>query len=209
VTERIQTATGSGRFLEPTRMETFARSFAHWYLRLPCDPMPRCWQATIDVAGDGRLMIVQHLLLAINAHINHDLPQVVVELAPEPDDLIRLRPDFDAVNDILAETLPIVMNDLRTVSRWVNRAVATGGGRAFNFSLEVARRQAWSAAVRLQKLGPDARRADVAELDRLVSVLAYLVANPGPPSSWAVSVARRLEEHDPRAVTKQLLGSLA
>jgi hypothetical protein len=87
--------------------------------------------------------------------------------------------------------------------------VATGGGRAFNFSLEVARRQAWSAAVRLQKLGPDARRADVAELDRLVSVLAYLVANPGPPTSWAVSVARRLEDHDPRAVTKQLLGSLA
>ena len=27
-------------------------------------------------------MIVQHLLLGINAHVNHDLPQVVVERAP-------------------------------------------------------------------------------------------------------------------------------
>ena len=68
--------------------------------------MPGCWRAAFDVAGDCRLMIVQHLLLGINAHVNHDLPQVVVERAPASGDLTALRADFDAVNDILAETIP-------------------------------------------------------------------------------------------------------
>jgi hypothetical protein len=49
----------------------------------------------------------------------------------------------------------------------------------------------------------------VAELDRLVAVLAYLVAKPSRPMSWAVALGRRLEEHDPPAVTRSLLGHLA
>ena len=40
--------------------------------------------------------------------------------APERGDLTGLRADYDAVNDILAETLPEVLRSLGTVSRWVN-----------------------------------------------------------------------------------------
>jgi Family of unknown function (DUF5995) len=210
VTERIELEAAGGRFADATRIEEFARAFAHWYLRLrPGDgPIPRCWQATFDVADDPHLMIVQHLVLGINAHINHDLPQVLVELAPEANGLAALRPDFDAVNDVLAETLPMVLRSLRRVSRWMN-LVAVRGNTMFDFSLTVARSQAWNAAVRLQRLDPDARRGEVVELDRLVCVLAYLVAYPRPPVAWGVSVARRLEERDPATVTKQLLGDLA
>jgi len=171
--------------------------------------MPRCWRATFDVARAPRLLIAQHLLLGINAHVNYDLPQVLVELAPEANELARLRPDFDAVNDVLAETLPIVLKSLGTVTRWVNLAAAAGGGKAFDFSLTVARSRAWSAAVRLQHLDSEARRADVAELDRLVAVLAYIVAHPTPPLSWSVAVARRLEERNSSIVVNKLLGHLA
>ena len=154
-------------------------------------------------------MIVQHLLLGINAHVNHDLPQVVVELAPRGTDVGVLRGDFDAVNQILAESLPMVLRSLGTVSRWVNTAAVFGGTQLFDFSLQVARRRAWEAAERMQPLD-DADRAEyVAELDRLVRVLAYLVANPGPVSKLGVALGRRCEDHDPRSVTTQLLGPLA
>ncbi len=113
------------------------------------------------------------------------------------------------MNDILAETIPSVLATLGTVSRWVNIAAARGAGGLFDFSLRVARTRAWDTAVRLQRTEPAARPAYVAELDRLVRVLAYLVANPGAPASWGVSVARRFEEHDPRTVTVKLLGNLA
>ncbi len=211
VTERVQLAAASGRFDDPARMERFAAAFAAWYVRSRTGhgAVPACWRAAFDVAGDSHLMIVQHLLLGINAHVNHDLPQVVVELAPERGDLSALRADYEAVNDILAETLPDVLRSLGTVSRWVNVAAARGGERLFDFSLGVARRQAWNAAERLHRLPPAERPADVAELDRLVAVLAYLVARPGRPTSWAVAIGRRLEDGDPAHVTRSLLGHLA
>ena len=211
VTERVQIGAASGRFEDAARMERFAEAFAAWYVRPRSGrgPVPACWRAAFDVADDSHLMIVQHLLLGINAHVNHDLPQVVVELAPEGGDLTALRVDYDAVNDILAETLPEVLRSLGTVSRWVNVLGARGGERAFDFSLGVARRRAWSTAQRLRQLPPAERSAHVAELDRLVAVLAYLVSKPSRPMSWAVALGRRLEEHDPPAVTRSLLGHLA
>jgi hypothetical protein len=192
-------------------MEDFACAFARWYVqaRTGQADVPGCWRAAFDVAGDDGLMIVQHLLLGINAHVNHDLPQVVVERAPASGDLTDLRADFDAVNDILAETIPSVLATLGTVSRWVNVVAVRGGGRMFDFSLRIARTRAWDTAVRLERTAPADRPEYVADLDGLVRVLAYLVANPGAPASWGVAVARRLEEHDPRTVTSKLLGNLA
>ena len=209
VTDRIRRAAADGRFDDPARMERFAVTFARWYTQARAQPdtAPRCWRATFDVADDGRLMIVQHLLLGINAHVNHDLPQAVVELAGDGD-VAALRTDFMAVNDILAETLPDVLRCLGTVSRWVN-LVAVRGGKAFDFSLKVARDQAWRAAERLHRIDPAQRPAAARELDDVVAVLAYLVANRRPPVSWVVWLGRRLESNDPAKVTRALLGSLA
>jgi hypothetical protein len=211
VTDRIRIAATEGRFGDGDGMARFAEAFAGWYLRPKsgATPIPRCWQASWDVAGDRHLLIVQHLLAGINAHVNHDLPQVVVQLAAERNDLDGMRADFDAVNDVLADTMPEVLRDLGRVSAWVNIAAARGGERLFHFSLETARAQAWRAAVRLDRLDGPARAADVAEIDRLVSVLAYLVTKPGRPFNWAVRVGRWLEEDDPLRVTRDLLGHLA
>jgi hypothetical protein len=207
VTARVGERAAAGGFDDPARMDRFVACFAGYYVRAferEVAP-PRCWQATWDVAGQGDLLIVQHLLLGINAHVNHDLALAVVELADDAGDLAALRPDFDAINDVLAETYALVLRDLDRVSRWVNLAATLGGSRLFNFSLEVARDRAWGAAVRLHPLGPAERAAYRAELDDLVSVLAYLVTRPPPLVRPLVAVARRLEEHDPRRVTAALL----
>jgi hypothetical protein len=211
ITSEVETAAAAGRFADPQRMEAFARAFAQWYPGMRHDDarVAGCWQAASDVASDGRLMIVQHLLLGINAHVNHDLPQVVVALAPRGTELAGMRADFDAVNDILAESLPMVLRSLGTVSRWVNTAAVLGGGRLFDFSLKVARRRAWEAAVRMHPLADEDRAEYAVELDRLVRVLAFMVVHPGPVSSIGVAVGRRCEARDPRAVTRKLLGPLA
>jgi hypothetical protein len=211
VTDRVQTAITDGRFGDGERTARFARSFADWYIgpRDGTRPVPACWKAGHDVAADRRLLIVQHLVLGINAHVNHDLPQVVVELAGAEDSLDVLRPDFDAINDILAETLPDILRDLGRVAGWTQVAASWGGGRAFNFSLGRARRQAWQCAERLQRADDVARAREVAELDRLVSVLAYLITRPSAPISVLLRVPRWLEPDDPHVVTSRLLGHLA
>lgn len=188
--------------------ERLAVAFAAYYLRAFRGEgrVPRCWQASWDVAGDGNLLIVQHLLLGINAHVNHDLPLAVVEVAREVGNLPSMKADFEAINDVLAATYHDVLRDLDGVARWTSEAAALGGGRLFNFSLRVARAQAWDAAVRLYPLG-EAEAADYrAELDRLVSVLAYLVTRPALPARLLLPLVRRLEQRDPRTVTAALLG---
>jgi hypothetical protein len=158
------------------------------------------------VAGDPRLLIVQHLLLGINAHVNYDLPRAVVEAADERGDLLSIRHDFDAVNDVLADTYVDVVKDLDRVSRWVNSAARLGGGRAFNFSLKLARARAWQAATAMYALSAEGRRGYAEELDRLVSVLAFLITRPSPVVRPLLSMARRLEEHDTTKVVAAMLG---
>lgn len=207
VTDRIAAAIDDGRFGNGARMDRFATTFARLYTAAWRErgPTPRCWGACWSVAGDADLLIVQQLLLGINAHVNHDLPIAVSEVAGDGD-IDAVRQDFDAVNDILAEAYVDVLRRLDGATRWTNRVAAAGGGRLFNFSLRAARDQAWTSAVWLHAL-PDetSRQAYLLELDRLVSVLAYLVTEPPAvvrPLLWA---ARRLEDQDPPAVTRRLL----
>ena len=208
VTSRIAASVADGEFEDGERMDVFATTFADYFIRAFRGeiPRPRCWQASWDVATDDNLLIVQHLLLGINAHVNHDLPQAVVEVVGHTGDLAGARHDFNAINAVLATTSVGVLRDLDRVSRWVNEVAALGGGRAFNFSLRVARARAWSAAEHLSALPVDDRPPYVGELDRLVSVLAYLVTRPTLPTRLLVKAARRLEQRDPKSVTAALLG---
>jgi hypothetical protein len=208
VTERIAGSIDAQGFVDGARMDAFATVFAARYLRARADPSgrPRCWQASFDVVDDPHLLIVQHLLLGINAHVNHDLPLAVVDVARAGDGLAAVRADFDAVNDVLADAYDDVLERLDGVSRWSNEVARLGGGRLVNFSLRVARRQAWSAAERLYLIddADDAERHR-RELDRLVAVLAYLITRPPRLARPLLWVSRRLEEDDPATVTARLL----
>jgi hypothetical protein len=211
VTERVERDAAAGKVGDRERMEGFARVFAAWYLE-PIRgerPMPGSWQAAVDVEADRDLLIAQQLLLGINAHVNHDLPQVVVELADETGDLDALRPGFDAINNLLADTYPALVRDVGRVAWWMAALSARDAGRAFNFSLHRARDMAWMNAERLFALPVDERPAAVVQLDDAVRVLAYLVTRPPWPASWAFPLLRRLESSQPREVTAALLGPLA
>ncbi len=211
VTLRVIEGRAAGRFAHGDTMGVFVERFAARYLDAAAAPdrAARCWRGCFDVAGDGSLLIVQHLLLGINAHVNFDLPQTVVELADHGSSLASLRSDFDAVNAVLADVYTELLADLEGVSRWTGAAATAGGGRAFNFSLTAARKQAWRAANRLKPLDQRERRKEIAALDDLVAVLAYLITRPTIPLRWLLPVARWLEERDPEKVTATLLGPLA
>lgn len=211
VTNDIAAGIRGQRFADGERMERLVDAFAGYYIRArrAIAPVPRCWQAAWDVAADPNLLIVQHLLLGINAHVNHDLAQAIVDVAPHYGGLDPLRGDFDLINDVLAGSFTGVLRDLDRVSRWASEAAMVGGGRTFRFSMRAARVQAWAAAKRLYPLDQPARREYVRELDRLVSILAFMITRPVFPLGMAVWLARRFEQHDPRAVTRTLLGAEA
>ena len=209
VTTQIANSIDGNVFADGGRMNIFATEFATRYTRAWRReiPRPRCWQASWDVADNGNLLIAQQLLLGINAHVNYDLPQAAAEVARETGDLAGVRKDFDAVNDVLAQVSVGVLDELDRLSHWTSIVAALGGGRAFNFSLREARAQAWSAAERLYALDDHQQREYVAELDELVSVLAYLITRPPIPVAVFAFFARFLEQRDPKLVTAGLLST--
>lgn len=97
VTRRVMADAAAGRFADGERMGAFVRGFAARYLdaRNGPVPAPACWQASFAMTGDASLLVVQHLFLGINAHVNFDLPQTVVNPADMRGDLASIRPDFD------------------------------------------------------------------------------------------------------------------
>ena len=208
VTARIGASIAAGSFADGPGMDRFATKFASHYIAAADDRAhsPLSWRACWNVAGDRQLLIVQHLLIGINAHVNYDLPRAVVEVADERGDLASIRHDFDTVNDVLAATYVDIVNDLDRVSRWVNSAARLGGGRVFNFSLRLARARAWQAASTMYPLSAAGRNDYAGELDRLVSVVALLITRPSPIVRPLLSLARRLEEHDTTKVITALLG---
>lgn len=209
VTGQIASAIDDGRFDDGARMDRFATAFADYYVLASQGEVtpPRCWTAAWDVADDKKLLIVQHLLLGINAHVNHDLALAVVEMAVERGEIGSIRPDFNAVNDILGETYDEILGDLSLVARWATMASKLGGGDAFNFSLRVAREQAWRSAVAMYTLGDAGLRTYQGELDRVVSGVAYVITRPPRYLKPLLWLARRFERQDPGQVTRQILGA--
>ncbi len=193
-------------------MERLAVTFAGYYLRARSGegPVPRCWRAADDVAADPDLVVVQHLLLGINAHVNHDLAQAVVDVAPGACGLAVVRRDFDAINDVLAATFDTVIDDIDRVAagRAGPRCSAAGGPSTSRCGPPAPRPGGGGRAARPAGRRRPPRLRGRARPPGLRRRLPHHPAGlPGAPGGVAGPAG--LEERDPRAVSSALLGPLA
>jgi len=78
VTAAVKEGIAAGQFDDGPRMERLDVVFANRYLdaweaRKAGQPVTQAWAAVFETAGQGRKLLLQHLLLGMNAHINLDL----------------------------------------------------------------------------------------------------------------------------------------
>lgn len=209
-TRAVRDRTAAGVFDDPERMGRFVERFAARYLgplRAHAEgrPVPRCWRAAFEAGRDH--LILQHLLLGMNAHVNLDLAVVAAETCPGRE-IESLRDDFMRVNDILGALLPKVRFCIGRFSPLLDVIDRIGGGEddeILNFSLRVARKEAWSQALVLASTDDPARRAELVDsLDRGVAVLGKVVASPGGLLQRAVDLVAATESDDVVAVMDAL-----
>jgi hypothetical protein len=123
ITRAIGQAIASGRFQDGPRMERFDATFANRYFAAlngyfaPAQfPAPsHCWRVAFDAAQLPGPIIVQHMLLGVNAHIDLDLGITTWDIAP-PGPLAALQADFDTVNAVLAEQVKAVLDEIDAIS---------------------------------------------------------------------------------------------
>ncbi len=165
------------------------------------------WRAAFETAARWRPVILQHLLLGMNAHINLDLGVTASELGVGGS-IEAVRADFDAVNDVLGDLVDGCQGALDRVSPLLGLADRIGGSKdesMIRFSLVVARRQAWSVATRLAALPPGSvREAEIAAIDHATGGVAYVVAHPGVLPSALLAVVRLPERAAPGDVIRLL-----
>lgn len=185
VTVQVRAGVEADLFEDGPRMERLAITFANRYLeavdqfRAGKEPSG-CWDLAFESAEKWRPLIIQHLLLGINAHINLDLGIAAAQTAPG-DDLQALREDFVAINDLLARQVAKVRADIGEMSPWLgllDRVDPTAGRAVINFSIERAREQAWTAAELLTCIPDERKPGRIDVFDRNAMVLARLVLDP-------------------------------
>lgn len=207
VTAEVKAGIIAGRFEDGPRMERLDCIFAGRYLDAlelyrRGERPTRSWAAAFDSAAEWTPIVLQHLLLGINAHINLDLGVAAALTAPG-DQLPALRTDFNRINDILCRLTGGVQDKLSEVSFWM-RLLDRVGCRAdeavMNFNIELARDAAWLFAKRLAPLTPAEMEREIQERDRWVELLARTVRRPPFFSVRAVNLLVRLTE--PRSVER-------
>jgi hypothetical protein len=216
VTVEVRTAIGEGRFEDGDRMSRFDAAFGARYFTA-VDALDRgdrpssCWAVAFAGVADPDLIIAQHLLLGVNAHINLDLAIAAAEVAPGGD-IVDLHRDFFTINGILIHVLDRIQGALGDVSPamklldfagwWADEAL-------LSFSVRKARSEAWSEALRLAPQSATERAVSMATLDAKATHLALRLTRPGPPASWLVPQVREQEETDIAAVIAHLDGVAA
>src|SRR6266508_5418425 len=123
VTAKVAEGIASGFFDDCERMERFDVTFADRYLAALAGfehggKPAWSWERAFGAAAASRPIILQHLLVGINAHVNLDLGIAAAATAPGPA-LPGLRRDFDRINEILGALIAGVESDLAEVSPWM------------------------------------------------------------------------------------------
>ena len=155
MTGRVAQGLRLGRFSNPERLERLTCHFAVRYLdafdaHQRSEPAPRCWALAFETATLWRPIVVQHLLLGMNAHINFDLGIAAAGVSVDAN-IAEIQADFDEINLVLAELLGDVQERLGAVSPWMGLLDVIGGRTdeaLVNFSMRHARDAAWGVAER-------------------------------------------------------------
>lgn len=201
------------RFEDPGRMERFDVEFARLYIEAfyrhrQGKPISYAWEVAFDVTeeGDSDLIIMQHVLLGMNAHINLDLGIAAAEVAPGAK-IENLRHDFMLVNTLLAELVDEIQRRISRVSPLMFLLDLLGertDEAIVNFSIEKAREHAWNFAQNLAH-AEEEREEMILEVDEEISGLGNLVAHPpGFLLPKVLSVIRFFEVKDVGQVIEKL-----
>ena len=212
VTASVQRGIADGRFEDGERMERLDVIFANRYLdaigKLRAGEAPsRSWAIAFEAAASRRPIVLQHLLLGMNAHINLDLGIAAARAAPSSE-LAGLHGDFNTINDVLGELVDGVKDELTVV--WpklalLDRLSGPADDAIANFSMGAARDLAWKTATKLAPLSHQQQRPLIAQSDRRVEILGRVIWKPGLVAR-AVGAFIRLGE---RGTVREIIDLLA
>jgi hypothetical protein len=201
VTAAVKDGVARGAFEDNERMARFDVLFASryidaWNQHERGEKPTAAWATALGCATSPTPVVLQHLLVGMNAHINLDLGIVAAEIAPGAA-IGGLKNDFNAINQLLADLVNDVQDRLAAVWPIMTLIDELGGDldeSVVNFSIGRAREHAWLMAQALAAMPEEARAAYIQTVDTAMALLGQGVLNPGLKAR-AVLALVRAQEH--------------
>ncbi len=202
----------AGRFSDPERMvrldlDLGARYFAALDAFRAGRAPSACWRVSFKADSDDGLLILQHLLLGTNAHVNFDLGISTAKVTGDTEQLSAFKTDFDAVRDIVAKVVDEVQDRVASVSPAFGLLDKLGGHAdeaLIGFSMSKAMERAWEFAEMLVRVDEQAEGPIVALQDHSVAAFGHVISNP--LVNLAMQPIRLLESRDVAEIIDALSG---
>ncbi|MBZ4037435.1 DUF5995 family protein [Flavobacterium sp. 17A] len=178
-------------FENPERLELLDVLFANrylyalheWKIDKNSTKVSKSWKIAFESSENSSILILQHLFLGMNAHINYDLGIAVKEANDNGCSIDELRRDYNAINNILSSLTYSVINKLNIVSPLISLIGLTGNksnSLLVQFSLGNARDGAWCFATDLISKEKSESETFINQRDSEMEQLgALLITNKG------------------------------
>ena len=190
-------------FEDPKRMEQLDLIFAKRYIDAydSYDSNGVCsasWKFAFDCCANNDLIVMQHLLMGINTHINLDL--AIAAALTSPGDLIyNLEKDFNKINDVISSLVDDMQECLCNVWPPMRLLEKIANGRqeaVFNFSIDKARQASWANALLLAAMTTEQQQLYIQQMDIAVQKLGSSIQSPGALASITIEAIRATEFED-------------
>lgn len=210
-TAAVKAAILDGKFEDGPRMEKMDVLFANLYISayynfINNKRIPSSWNIAFK-AQNERLATIQHILLGMNAHINHDLAIAAAQVA-KGDKIIVLKNDFMTINHILAGLTNEMQKGLGKISflmRILDIVGFSKDEKIINFSIKKARDFAWINAMELALLDGKLVEARKNQIDLRVVEISHLIQDPpGKLLNFILNIMTLFEVKDPVKIIKKL-----
>jgi hypothetical protein len=96
VSAEMRQRVAAGAFADPEWVHRYAVAFANLYREAlgnyeagRTTLVPKAWRLCFDAAGRGTGLVLQDMLLGVNAHVNNDLPLALSHVSIDPDRTAR------------------------------------------------------------------------------------------------------------------------
>ncbi|HLA62930.1 MAG TPA: DUF5995 family protein [Rhodothermales bacterium] len=211
VTVEVKGRMDKGSFKDAERMESLDVLFANRYLdayhrHRRGETPTRAWAYSFAAADDPEPVVLQHLLMGMNAHIHLDLGIAAAEVVRRHR-LRGFKHDFDLINAVLFDLVDEIQTEVNHTSGMMTTLDWITGRLdeyVLGFALAQARRRAWRRAASLMGVPTTFHGSLVDRFDRHTEGLAQRIHLLPSPVNILLNPLREVEQEPVRAIIDRL-----
>ncbi len=197
VTKKVKEGIENNYFDNSERMELLDVVFANRYIIAYYNykagqPISKSWDEAFTLSNHYWPIVLQHLLIGMNAHINLDLGIAAAAISKNTS-IDELEGDFNKINHILSSLVQEIEEKLSNIWPTLKKVLKfTQNADDFlvDFSMELAREGAWRFAKTLHNSETKNIKHMIAQRDLKVAQKAYIISEPGFIVSFLFSLMR-------------------